>query len=93
MSARLALVVRLDPARFEPPAKDAFSIRYLPRSRKWRGEMIGGALLPVKSIASDEFYVQSSDHTRIAFTRDAVGKVDGAVLNPGPWQQRGAIVL
>jgi hypothetical protein len=60
---------------------------------KWRGEMIGGALLPVKSIASDEFYVQSSDHTRIAFTRDAVGKVDGAVLNPGPWQQRGAIVL
>jgi hypothetical protein len=30
----------------------------------------------------------SGDHTRIAFIRDAAGKVNGAVLNPGPWEPR-----
>jgi hypothetical protein len=39
----------------------------------------------------DEFHVETGDHTRIAFTRDAAGKVNGAVLNPGPWEQRGAL--
>jgi hypothetical protein len=28
-------------------------------------------------------------HTRISFTKDAAGKVSGAVLNPGRWEQRG----
>lgn len=51
-----------------------------------------GQPTPVAFLSRDEFYVQSGDHTRIAFTRDAVGKINGAVLNPGPWQQRGAIV-
>ncbi|HTB03490.1 MAG TPA: serine hydrolase [Bradyrhizobium sp.] len=41
--------------------------------------------------SKDEFYVESGDHTRIAFVRDAAGKVNGAVLNPGPWEQRGAL--
>jgi CubicO group peptidase (beta-lactamase class C family) len=41
--------------------------------------------------SNDEFYVESGDHTRIAFTRDAAGKVNGAVLNPGPWEQRGVL--
>jgi len=50
-----------------------------------------GQPTPVAFLSRDEFYVQSGDHTRIAFTRDAVGKINGAVLNPGPWQQRGAI--
>lgn len=50
-----------------------------------------GQPIPVAVLSTDEFYVQGGDHTRIAFTRDAAGKVDGAVLNPGPWQQRGAI--
>jgi hypothetical protein len=36
-----------------------------------------------------EFYVDGRYHTRIAFTRDATGKVLGAVLNPGRWQQKG----
>jgi len=39
----------------------------------------------------DEFQVATGDHTRIAFVRDAAGKVNGAVLNPGPWEQRGAL--
>jgi CubicO group peptidase (beta-lactamase class C family) len=50
-----------------------------------------GQPTPVAARSKDEFYVESGDHTRIAFSRDAAGKVDGAVLNPGPWQQRGAL--
>ena len=45
----------------------------------------------VAVLSRDEFYVESGDHTRIAFVRDAAGKVNGAVLNPGPWEQRGAL--
>jgi hypothetical protein len=41
--------------------------------------------------SKDEFQVESGDHTRIAFVRDAAGKVKGAVLNPGPWEQRGVL--
>ncbi len=41
--------------------------------------------------SKDEFQVESGDHTRIAFVRDAAGKVNGAVLNPGPWEQRGVL--
>jgi CubicO group peptidase (beta-lactamase class C family) len=50
-----------------------------------------GQPTPLAVRSRDEFYVQGGDHTRIAFTRDAVGKVTGAVLNPGPWEQRGAL--
>ena len=48
-----------------------------------------GLPTPVAVLSRDEFYVESGDHTRIAFIRDAAGKVNGAVLNPGPWEQRG----
>jgi CubicO group peptidase (beta-lactamase class C family) len=51
-----------------------------------------GRPTPVAVRSKDEFHVESSDHTRIAFTRDAAGKVNGAVLNPGPWEQHGALV-
>jgi CubicO group peptidase (beta-lactamase class C family) len=50
-----------------------------------------GQSTPVAVLSRDEFYVESGDHTRIAFIRDAAGKVNGAVLNPGPWEQRGAL--
>jgi CubicO group peptidase (beta-lactamase class C family) len=50
-----------------------------------------GQPTPVAALSRDEFYVESGDHTRIAFIRDAAGKVSGAVLNPGPWEQRGAL--
>jgi hypothetical protein len=46
---------------------------------------------PVADLSRDEFHVESGDHTRIAFIRDAAGKVSGAVLNPGPWEQRGVL--
>ena len=45
----------------------------------------------VAARSTDEFHVESGDHTRIAFIRDEAGKVNGAVLNPGPWEQRGAL--
>jgi hypothetical protein len=51
-----------------------------------------GQATPVTALSNDEFYVENGDHTRIAFTRDAAGKVNGAVLNPGPWEQRGALI-
>jgi CubicO group peptidase (beta-lactamase class C family) len=50
-----------------------------------------GQPTPVAVRWRDEFYVESGDHTRIAFIRDAAGKVNGAVLNPGPWEQHGAL--
>jgi len=50
-----------------------------------------GQPTPVAVLSRDEFYVESGDHTRIAFIRNAAGKVSGAVLNPGPWEQRGAL--
>jgi CubicO group peptidase (beta-lactamase class C family) len=51
-----------------------------------------GQPTPVAVLSRDEFHVESGDHTRIAFLRDAAGKVNGAVLNPGPWEQRGTLV-
>ena len=50
-----------------------------------------GQPTPVVARSKDEFQVESGDHTRIAFTRDTAGKVNGAILNPGPWEQRGAL--
>ncbi|MCK1716250.1 serine hydrolase [Bradyrhizobium sp. 141] len=50
-----------------------------------------GQPTPMAVLSRDEFYVQGGDHTRIAFTRDGVGKVNGAVLNSGPSKQRGAL--
>ena len=50
-----------------------------------------GQPTPVALVSRDQFCVAGGDHTRIAFVRDAAGKVNGAVLNPGPWEQRGAL--
>ena len=50
-----------------------------------------GRPTPVAVRSRDELQVESGDHTRIAFVRDAAGKVNGAVLNPGPWEQRGVL--
>lgn len=44
------------------------------------------ALVP---LSDAEFFVPGRYHTRVAFTRNATGKVSGAVLNPGRWEQKG----
>jgi CubicO group peptidase (beta-lactamase class C family) len=48
-----------------------------------------GKPMAVTAASEREFYVDGGDHTRIAFVRDQAGKVLGAVLNPGQWQQKG----
>jgi hypothetical protein len=56
MSARLVLAGRLglDPARGLNREPKALSQSGICRAReRWRGEMIGGALLPVKSMAKE----------------------------------------
>jgi hypothetical protein len=40
----------------------------------------------VRAISGSEFSVEGGEHTRIVFTRNQVGEVIGAVLNPGRWQ-------
>ena len=40
-------------------------------------------------LSNTEFYADGRSATRIAFTVDAAGKVSGAVLNPGRWEQKG----
>jgi 6-aminohexanoate-oligomer endohydrolase len=44
------------------------------------------ALLP---ISEKDFYVPGRYLTRLSFTEDAAGKITGAVINPGVWQQIG----
>lgn len=43
-------------------------------------------------LSDAEFFVEGRYHTRIAFTKDTAGRVTGAVLNPGRWEQKGAKV-
>jgi hypothetical protein len=51
-----------------------------------------GTATPLVATSSNEFTVDDDDHTRIAFVRDAAGKVSGLILNPGPWQQEAAVI-
>ena len=48
-----------------------------------------GKAVALTAASNDEFYVDGADHTRVVFVRDATAKVLAAILNPGPWQQRG----
>jgi PDZ domain len=48
-----------------------------------------GKPVTVIALSDSEFYVDDRYHTRIAFTRDAGGKISGAILNPGRWEQKG----
>jgi hypothetical protein len=49
----------------------------------------GSRPTPVLPLSDTEFYAEGRSATRIAFTVDAAGKVSGAVLNPGRWEQTG----
>jgi L-aminopeptidase/D-esterase-like protein len=49
----------------------------------------GSTPTPVLPLSDTEFYADGRSATRIAFTVDAAGKVSGAVLNPGRWEQKG----
>jgi L-aminopeptidase/D-esterase-like protein len=47
------------------------------------------APVPVLPASETDFYVDGRYHTRIEFIEDSQGHVLGAVLNPGPWAQKG----
>ena len=47
---------------------------------------------PSCGTSADEFTVEDEDHTRIAFVRDTAGKVSGLILNPGPFEQKAAMI-
>jgi len=51
-----------------------------------------GKATPLVAASSSEFTVDDEDHTRIGFVRDAAGKVSGLILNPGPWEQKAAMI-
>jgi CubicO group peptidase (beta-lactamase class C family) len=51
-----------------------------------------GKATPLVATSSKEFTVDDEDHTRIAFVRDEAGKVFGLILNPGPWEQKAAMI-
>ncbi len=55
-------------------------------------EFENGKATPLVATSSNEFTVADEDHTRIAFVRDAAGKVSGLILNPGPWEQKAAMI-
>jgi CubicO group peptidase (beta-lactamase class C family) len=51
-----------------------------------------GKATPLVATSANEFTVDDEDHTRIAFVRDAAGKVSGLILNSGPWEQNAAMI-
>jgi L-aminopeptidase/D-esterase-like protein len=82
--------------------REKLSLRALLRVKVEAGalsaEAIGGRRVfdfegskPAKLIplSNTEFYVDGRYATRMMFTTDPAGKVSGAVLNPGRWQQDG----
>jgi L-aminopeptidase/D-esterase-like protein len=52
-------------------------------------DFAGSTPTPLTPLSDTEFYADGRSATRIAFTVDAAGKVSGAVLNPGRWEQKG----
>jgi hypothetical protein len=55
-------------------------------------EFENGRATPLVATSANEFIGDEEDHTRIAFVRDAAGKVSGLILNPGPWEQKAAMI-
>jgi len=51
-----------------------------------------GKAVPLVAASTNEFSVADDGHTRIAFVRDAAGKVSGLVLDPGRWELKAAII-
>lgn len=76
------LQVRVDQGKLVAEATGAWPIL----------EFEKGKATPLVATSSNEFTVDDEDHTRIAFVRDAAGKVSGLILNPGPWEQKAAMI-
>lgn len=44
------------------------------------------------AVSPNEFYDEGADRTQMMFLRDSAGKVFGAVLDPGPFEQKGVLI-
>jgi len=55
-------------------------------------EFQSAKLTAVAPVSDTEFVSVGRYRTRIAFNTDATGRVSGAVLNPGRWEQKGSKV-
>lgn len=53
------------------------------------GDIQPGRTTAMRPVSANEYYVPGRYRTRISFTTDKRGDVTGAVINPGPWAQRG----
>ncbi|VIO76231.1 serine hydrolase [Bradyrhizobium ivorense] len=52
-----------------------------------------GKATPLVATSANDFIANDEDHTCIAFVRDAAGKVSGLILNPGPLEQKAALIV
>ena len=80
--AEVLLQVRVEQGKLVAEATGAWPIL----------EFEKGKATPLVATSSNEFTVDDEDHTRIAFVRDAAGKVSGLILNPGPWELKAAVI-
>jgi CubicO group peptidase (beta-lactamase class C family) len=76
------LQVRIEQGKLVAEATGAWPILEFEKSK----------VTPLIATSSNELTVDDEDHTRIAFVRDAAGKVSGLILNPGPWEQKAAMI-
>lgn len=51
-----------------------------------------GKQIAVLPLSDATFYVDGRYRTQITFTKDDSGRISGAILNPGPWEQKGVRV-
>jgi hypothetical protein len=75
------LQLRVDPGRLVAEATGAWPILAFEKGRA----------TPLIATSANEFSVDDEDHTRIAFVRDATGKVTGLILDPGRWELKAAV--
>ena len=86
------ITVIREPVRLRPSLKveiqnDALMVEAIGGERVFEFEPLKPTI--VTPLSDTEFFVSGRYHTRIAFTKDATGKVVGAIVNPGRWEQRG----
>jgi hypothetical protein len=89
--------------QFGPSAKatsapDPPQLRVFTENSTLRIEAIGqqpifefevGRPIDVLAASQEDFYVDGRYHTRISFIRGSTGRITGALLNPGRWEQYG----
>lgn len=57
--------------------------------RQSYGDLKRSEAVPLRAISDGAFYIDGRYRTRITFTRNMIGRVTGATINPGRWQQAG----